>query len=190
MGIADLTGGVVKGCVQWLDLGQREQDAGHLQYVHVPLAVLDAVFSINTKYKAAQNVVARYRAYAEVDDNQEHSITTFLQLASNFGPDDFAGQVLKNRQRTSTRGGILKAEAAIDLRLGRVKRGNFGQCELLGGGVYELKIDFGPGYRVYFGKTGLRVVLLLCAGSKRSQRKDIERAKKYLQDSKTRGLVR
>ena len=83
-----------------------------------------------------------------------------------------------------------KAEAAIDLRLGRVKRGNFGQCELLGGGVYELKIDFGPGYRVYFGKTRLRVVLLLCAGSKRSQRKDIERAKKYLQDSKTRGLVR
>ncbi len=81
-----------------------------------------------------------------------------------------------------------KAQALIDLRLERIKRGNFGNCESVGNAVCELKIDFGPGYRVYFGKLGLQIILLLCAGDKKSQQKDIEKAKKYFQDFKERGV--
>lgn len=80
-----------------------------------------------------------------------------------------------------------KAVAAIDFRLDRVKMGNFGQSASLGEGVYELKIDFGPGYRIYFGKIGPSIILLLCAGNKSRQQKDIDRAKKYFRDFKDRG---
>ena len=80
-----------------------------------------------------------------------------------------------------------KAQIAIDLRLERIRLGNLGQNKSLGGGVYELKIDLGPGFRIYYGKIGLQVILLLCAGDKRSQQKDIILAKKYFQDFKTRG---
>jgi putative addiction module killer protein len=82
-----------------------------------------------------------------------------------------------------------RAQVAIDLRLERVKKGNFGNCKSVGGTVYELKIDVGPGYRAYFGKVGLKIVLLLCAGDKRSQQRDIEKAKKYLQDFKKSGML-
>ena len=58
--------------------------------------------------------------------------------------------------------------------------GNFGQCKSLGEKVYELKIDFGPGYRLYFALIGNQIILLLCAGSKSSQQKDIVQAKSYL----------
>jgi len=50
-----------------------------------------------------------------------------------------------------------------------------------------LKIDVGPGYRVYFGKIGLQVILLLCAGDKKSQYKDIAKAREYFEDYKVRG---
>lgn len=55
------------------------------------------------------------------------------------------------------------------------------------GGVFELKIDFGPGFRVYFGQIGSKCVLLLCAGDKNSQRSDIQRAKVYFRDYHSRG---
>lgn len=64
--------------------------------------------------------------------------------------------------------------------------GNFGDCEPVGDGISELKINFGPGYRVYFGKIGKTCVLLLVGGSKRSQQGDIEKAKEYFEDYKTR----
>lgn len=75
-----------------------------------------------------------------------------------------------------------KAQVAVDLRLQRLRMGNFGYCASVGDGVFELKIDLGPGYRVYYGKIGLKIILLLCAGDKKSQQKDIEKAKKYFQD--------
>ncbi len=78
----------------------------------------------------------------------------------------------------------IKAKKAIDTRLARLRRGNFGPCEPLGMGVLELKIDFGPGYRVYFGRTGNRIVLLLCGGDKSTQHKDIRSAHHYWQDYK------
>lgn len=64
-------------------------------------------------------------------------------------------------------------------RLRRLEQGNFGDCKSLGNGVYELRIFFGPGYRVYFGEDGSTIILLLTGGDKRTQIKDIEAAKTY-----------
>lgn len=69
-----------------------------------------------------------------------------------------------------------KAERAIERRLYRASTGNFGLCGSLRDGVWELKIDVGPGYRVYYAKDGLTIVLLLCGGDKRKQSSDIDRA--------------
>ena len=80
----------------------------------------------------------------------------------------------------------VKTIAKIQVRLDRMRLGNFGNCKSLGDGVSELKIDFGPGYRVYFGKIGNRCVLLLCGGRKRTQTKDVEKAKEYFEDYKRR----
>ena len=64
-------------------------------------------------------------------------------------------------------------------RLERVELGNLGDHRGVGEGVFELRIDVGPGYRVYFGKDGERLVILLIAGTKKTQRRDIETAKRY-----------
>ena len=68
----------------------------------------------------------------------------------------------------------------------RLNLGNFGGCKSLGGGLHELKIDFGPGYRVYFADVENVIVLLLWGGDKSTQAKDIDVAKKYLADYKKR----
>jgi len=60
------------------------------------------------------------------------------------------------------------AEARIRVRLRRVEAGNFGDCEPVGEGVTELRIHFGAGYRVYFGRRGKTAVILLCGGDKSS----------------------
>lgn len=70
-----------------------------------------------------------------------------------------------------------RARAKIRIRLDRVKLGNLGDHHGLGGGLHELRIDYGPGYRVYFGQDGDRVILLLCGGDKSSQTHDIEEAR-------------
>ena len=64
-------------------------------------------------------------------------------------------------------------------RLRRLEQGNFGDCKSLGEGMYELRVFFGPGYRVYFGEDGNTIVVLLTGGDKRSQVKDVANAKKY-----------
>ena len=64
-------------------------------------------------------------------------------------------------------------------RLERLEIGNVGDCQSVGGGVYELRLQFGPGYRIYFGEVDNTIVLLLCGGDKSSQTQDIERAKTY-----------
>lgn len=58
-----------------------------------------------------------------------------------------------------------------------MRLGNLGDCKSIGDGVFELRISFGPGYRVYFGQDGPKVVVLLCGGDKRSQKRDIAKAK-------------
>lgn len=69
--------------------------------------------------------------------------------------------------------GIVRA------RLNRIRLGNFGDCKSIGGGVEELRIDFGPGYRVCCGREGSLAVILLCGGGKGTQARDILRARKY-----------
>lgn len=75
-----------------------------------------------------------------------------------------------------------QARARILARLERLEVGNFGDSEQLRAGVHELRIDWGPGYRVYFGREGRTVVVLLCGGDKRKQDKDIERALELWQE--------
>ena len=67
-------------------------------------------------------------------------------------------------------------------RLDRLKEGNFGDHKAVGEGVYELRFFFGSGYRVYFGKSGDKLILLLCGGNKSSQQRDIKKAKHYWND--------
>ena len=72
-----------------------------------------------------------------------------------------------------------RAAATILLRIGRLQRGLFGDCKPVGGGVSELRVDIGPGYRVYFGRASENIILLLCGGDKRHQHDDITQAKRY-----------
>lgn len=72
----------------------------------------------------------------------------------------------------------LKGKARILARLRSATLGNLGDCEPVGEGVSEMRIHYGPGYRVYFMRDGATVYLLLTGGDKSSQKRDIERAKK------------
>lgn len=67
-------------------------------------------------------------------------------------------------------------------RVSRLQQGNYGDCEVVGEGVSELRLFFGPGYRVYFGEHGHNIVVLLSGGDKSSQSKDIQQAKAYWQE--------
>ena len=75
-----------------------------------------------------------------------------------------------------------KARIAIDRRINRIELGNFGDHKFCREGVWELRVDVGPGYRVYYALAGTQVVLLLCAGDKRTQQADIARACEYWKD--------
>ena len=75
-----------------------------------------------------------------------------------------------------------QAKARILVRIDRLAVGNFGDTKQLRGGVSELRIDWGPGYRVYYALVGRTCVLLLCGGDKRKQSTDIQRAIEYLRD--------
>ena len=70
-----------------------------------------------------------------------------------------------------------QGRARILTRIDRLADGNAGKHRSLGGGIFELKVDFGPGYRVYYVNLGSVVVVLLCGGDKSTQVKDIRRAK-------------
>jgi len=79
-----------------------------------------------------------------------------------------------------------RAQAKIATRINRLAAGNFGDCKSLRQGLFELRIDSGPGYRVYYAMIGGECVLLLCGGDKRKQSSDIERASEFLKDYKER----
>lgn len=71
--------------------------------------------------------------------------------------------------------------AIITARMARVRLGNFGDCKSFDG-IHELRIHYGPGYRIYYGKKGKTVVILLCGGDKSTQKKDIKKAKVFWED--------
>jgi putative addiction module killer protein len=81
-----------------------------------------------------------------------------------------------------------RAMAKVVARIDRLSSGNFGDCKALRGGLFELRIDWGPGYRVYYALAGKTYVLLLCGGDKRKQSSDIKRALEYLKDYRERTL--
>ena len=79
-----------------------------------------------------------------------------------------------------------QAQAKVRIRLKRLEAGIFGDCEPVGDGVLELREHLGAGYRVYFGRHGQRIVILLCGGTKKTQSNDIKTAKAYWADWKRR----
>lgn len=90
------------------------------------------------------------------------------------GKDVFLDWVRKMRD--------VMARIAVDRRVNRIELGNFGDHKFCRDGVWELRIDVGPGVRVYYALAGKEVVLLLCGGDKRTQDADIDRACGYWQD--------
>lgn len=79
-----------------------------------------------------------------------------------------------------------RARAKVAARLARLAAGNFGDCKPLRLGVWELRIDWGPGYRVYYAMAGRDAVLLLSGGDKRKQWADVERAVEHWMDYQRR----
>ena len=80
-----------------------------------------------------------------------------------------------------------KLMARIVQRIDRVRLGNFGDCKSIGLGLYELRLHFGSGYRIYFSIIGEDLVLLLCGGDKKTQKKDIKSAQSFLEEYRANG---
>ena len=92
-----------------------------------------------------------------------------------------------NRRFASWFDGLdASAAARVAIALARMGEGNFSNAKGVGSGVCEYKIDFGPGYRIYFGKDGERIVILIGGGTKKRQQKDIESAQLCWADYKRR----
>lgn len=73
-----------------------------------------------------------------------------------------------------------RARYRINARIKRLETGNPGDVEPVGEGISEMRIDYGPGYRVYYKEVGLEIIILLCGGDKRTQDEDIQNAKKII----------
>lgn len=80
-----------------------------------------------------------------------------------------------------------RAAARVQVRVDRLASGNPGDVRPVGGGVSELRIDYGPGYRVYYLQDGQRLVVLLCGGTKSGQERDIEEAQRLAQEWRSHG---
>jgi putative addiction module killer protein len=78
------------------------------------------------------------------------------------------------------------AAAKVTMAVTRMEQGNFSNVKGVGEGVLEYKIDFGPGYRIYFGRDGERLIILLYGGTKKKQSQDIVKAQEYWADYKRR----
>ena len=75
-----------------------------------------------------------------------------------------------------------RAKARIAARIRRMEQENPGDVRALGGGLIEMRIDFGPGYRIYWVRRGRSIILLLCGGDKRSQQRDITKARALIEE--------
>jgi putative addiction module killer protein len=91
---------------------------------------------------------------------------------------DVVGEWLRNLEGN--------ARARVATRIDRLSAGNLGDCKFLREGVSEMRIDWGPGYRLYYAMLGRTCVLLICGGNKRKQSSDIDRAIEYFDDYRKR----
>lgn len=78
------------------------------------------------------------------------------------------------------------AAAKVRVAIARIELGNFSNLKSVGSNVWEIKIDFGPGYRVYCGKDGEKIIILLAGGTKKRQQQDIQKAKEFWLEFKKR----
>jgi len=113
---------------------------------------------------------------SEVDDSQ--SVLYEGQAFRISETPEFAQWLGRVRDR--------RASAKITDRLLRASNGNFGDVKSAGGGISEMRIDYGPGYRVYFVQRGNELVILLCGGDKRTQQADISDARRLKADIERR----
>ena len=81
-----------------------------------------------------------------------------------------------------------KARALVVVRIGRMAGGNFDDIKSVGGGVWEARLDWGPGYRVYYAQAGKQLILLLTGGDKRKQQSDIKQAHLFWEDGNKEGI--
>jgi putative addiction module killer protein len=108
-------------------------------------------------------------------DLQPEQIVLYLQDDGSCPLETWLGE-LRDRQ----------ARVRIRKRLDRIELGNLGDFKPVGDGVMELRVDYGPGYRIYFSQIGSITVLLLCGGDKSTQQQDILQAKRYCTDFQKR----
>jgi len=120
-------------CDNVLDLSSAKLGSEYY-YQSLPLCILDAVFSIGVRYASTQNVVSRYSSYCSIpkyrgqnealpQTSNQQSVEEFIRIVDQTGAAKFADQVLQNHQRTSSRNGILKADAAYEFAKILVKYG-------------------------------------------------------------------
>jgi len=104
---------------------------------------------------------------------------TVVIYADKNGREPFSGWLHSLKDRTF--------KARIRNRLSRLELGNFGDCESIGNGIFELRFFFGPGFRAYFAEYESTTIILLCGGDKKTQNKDILKAKDYWRKFKEKG---
>ncbi|WP_395144557.1 hypothetical protein [Armatimonas sp.] len=101
-------------CQEHLNLGSIVRLGDEYAYPHLPLCFLDAVWSIGVRYQGVQGVVKRYEKWAGLGQpSSVHTTAEFLEKLSSYSAEQASVTIFANRQRTSTRGGILKAEAVV-----------------------------------------------------------------------------
>ncbi|SRR5258706_16224203 len=108
----------------------------------------------------------------------EHQRRELRNYQTPEGKDPFREWLLSLRD--------VRARHKVIVRLKRLAFGHFADCRFLGNGVFEHRIHFGPGYRVYFGEDKGKLIILLCGGDKSSQPRDIEKARRYWEDYRGR----
>lgn len=107
-------------------------------------------------------------------------IYKIIHYKTENGVDVFAKWLDKQRDARAIARTLARIECMGD--------GNFGDCKALEAGVWELRIDIGQGYRLYYSIIGKEIVVILCGGNKRSQNRDIARAVEYLDEYKRRKI--
>ena len=110
----------------------------------------------------------------------DNAIIELLEYLTEDGRNPFREWLLSLRD--------APMRARVRVRLNRVRLGNFGDSRGVGGGVSELRLHLGPGYRVYYGRRGDVLVILLCGGDKGTQARDIQRAQAYWTDYLRRAI--